>query len=200
MRSQNITCSVLKSIWSCMKDEAKSLTGQKSEFAFCLLEAGGGGSCWAQLSNVPPLLFYQQSFSGSAVVVLKQEGTMFTPWFAQPLTLQAFPFLPCVLAHPQTVVWYPFRHFSPPARSCLFFLCQSPDFSYPASVFVSSSAGSQGGCGLPLAAPDTLAQAQVLLSPCVTSSSDCFWAVCVQCTSKHCHFIFCSNTSYAVMQ
>lgn len=120
MRSQNITCSVLKSIWSCMKDEAKSLTGQKSEFAFCLLEAGGGGSCWAQLSNVPPLLFYQQSFSGSAVVVLKQEGTMFTPWFAQPLTLQAFPFLPCVLAHPQTVVWYPFRHFSPPARSCLF--------------------------------------------------------------------------------
>lgn len=187
MGSKNITCSVLRSIWSCTKDETKSLTGQKSGFAFCALEAGGGGSCWAQFSNAPLLLFYQQSLPGSVVGVSRQQGRVFTLWLARPLTLQPFPFLPCVLAHP-------FRHFPPPARSCLFSPCQPPDSSYPLSAF---AVGSRGGCGLPLPAPGTLAQAQLLLSPCVTSSSDCIWAVCVQCISKHCHFlqqlILCNN-------
>lgn len=130
----------------------KSLTGQKSEFAFCALKAGGGGSCWAHFSNAPLLLFYQQSLSGSAVVVLRQQGRavclpcdMPSPW---PSKHSHFALCTGTPSYSCGISFQ--RHFSPPARNCLFFLCQPPDFPHPASVF---AVGSWGRLWAPFASP-----------------------------------------------
>lgn len=178
MGSKNTACSVLRSIWSCTKDETKSLTAQKSEFAFSAL-----GSCWRWelLSTVQQCsttaILPAVLLSGSTVVILRWQGSVFTQWLSQPLTLQPFPLLPCVLAHPRTVVGPSFRHSSSPTRGCL---CAGANHQIPLILLLPFLVESLEGYRLPLPVPDTHAQAQLPLLPCVTSSGDCIQIVCVQ--------------------
>lgn len=135
MGSKNITCSVLRSIWSCTKDETKSLTGQKSDFAFSALEAGGGGSCWAQFSNAPLLLFYQQFCVRLCSGSFEAAGHRVYPVTCPALDPPTIPIFALCTGTSSNSCGISLQALFSPSQELPFFPCQPPDSSYPASAF-----------------------------------------------------------------
>ena len=119
--------------------------------------------------------FTRSTLAGSTAVIWRWQGSVFTSRLSLHLTSNRPRYLPCVPAHPRTVVGPSSGRSSSPARGCLR-ANANHQIPLPCCLLVESLEG----YGLPLLVPDTCTRAQLLLLPCVTSSGDSMQIVCVQ--------------------